>query len=142
MRPTKKNHFYLELGGNGGLYSFNYERLITDNFTLRAGFGITPGILFVDGTFLAIPLTASYLAGSDAHKFEAGFGTTFFTVQDPEVFGFPVEVNSFFALTGIIGYRYFKPRGGFTFRICFTPFYNTGENEFAPSGGLSFGLGF
>ncbi len=60
----KQNQLYLELGGNGLIYSINYERLLSENFTLRGGFGITPGIIFVEGTFIHIPVTASYLIGS------------------------------------------------------------------------------
>ena len=140
--PSKKNHFYFELGGNAIIYSFNYERMINDNFSIRGGIGITPGLLFIKETILAIPLTASFLAGDGPHKFETGFGTTFLGLQDPAIIGLPESDKSGFVLTGILGYRYFKPKGGFTFRICFTPFYNSNENEFAPSGGISFGYGF
>ena len=140
--PSKKNHFYFELGGIAGIYSFNYERLVTDNFSIRGGIGITPGFFFIKETILGIPLTASYLAGNGPHKFEAGLGTTFFALQDPAVFNLPEGDKSAFVLTGILGYRYFKPRGGFTFRICFTPFYNPDEGKFLPWGGISFGYEF
>ncbi|MCL4280583.1 MAG: hypothetical protein KJZ60_13035, partial [Ignavibacteriaceae bacterium] len=35
----KQNQLYLELGGNGMIYSINYERSLSENFTLRGGFG-------------------------------------------------------------------------------------------------------
>ncbi len=37
--PYVKNAVYLELLGNGGLYSFNYERAFSPNFNARIGFG-------------------------------------------------------------------------------------------------------
>lgn len=34
---TAKNTVYAELAGNGGLYSVNYDRLVTRNISVRAG---------------------------------------------------------------------------------------------------------
>ena len=33
-----KNNFYIELGGNGGAYSINYERLLSESVLARVGF--------------------------------------------------------------------------------------------------------
>lgn len=138
----KKNHLYLELGGNSLVYSISYERLLSENFTLRGGFGITPGLIFADGTFIHIPVTASYLIGGKRSKFEAGLGFTFFAGTDVEVFGLDAGDQSLIFLTGIIGYRYTSP-GGFVFRIFFTPLYNSeADPSFIPSFGLSFGYAF
>ena len=117
-----RNHCYLELFGNGIIYSFNYERLITDNFTIRGGLGIVPGFALIDEFFFGIPLTASYLLGGSSSKFEIGLGTTFFFFEDPDTFSFSSNDKSYLVLTGILGYRYFRSRGGFTFRITFTHF--------------------
>jgi hypothetical protein len=144
IRPYKKNQFYLELGGNGIIYSLNYERLLSENFTLRGGIGYTPGLIFVEGTFIHIPFTASYLIGSSSSKFEMGLGFTYFTGRDVEIFGLEGGDKSVIVLTGIIGYRYVSQKG-FVFRIAFTPFYNpnnTEDSRFLPSGGLSFGYVF
>lgn len=56
----KQNQLYLELGGNGLIYSINYERFLSENFTIRGGFGITPGLIFVEGTFIHIPSKLSH----------------------------------------------------------------------------------
>lgn len=140
--PSKKNHFYIELGGNAIIYSFNYERLVSENFSIRGGIGITPVFFFINETILAIPLTASYIVGSGPNKFEIGLGTVFVSYQGTEIFDLPENDKSAFVLTGILGYRYFKPRGGFTFRICFTPSFNPSTNGLLPYGGISFGYGF
>ena len=138
----KKNQLYLELGGNGLVYSINYERLLSENFTLRGGFGITPGLIFAEGTFIHIPITASYLIGSKSSKFETGLGVTYFAGTDIKVFGLDAGDQSLIFLTGIIGYRYTSP-GGFVFRILFTPLYNSEtEPEFLPYFGLSLGIAF
>jgi len=84
-KPTyKNNQVYVEIFGNGLVYSINYERLLTENFTIRAGFGYTPGLILVEGTFIQIPVTASYLLGGQSSKFEMGLGATFFSGQDVE----------------------------------------------------------
>lgn len=139
-QASKKNQLYFELGGNGIIYSLNYERLLTENLTLRAGFGITPGIIFVEGTFVHIPVTVSYLIGGARSKFETGLGAVYFSGSDIKVFGLKSGELSEVALTGIIGYRY-TSQGGFVFRVLFTPFYNSSiKSKFLPSGGLSFGF--
>jgi hypothetical protein len=136
----KQNHLYLELGGNGLIYSINYERLLSENFTLRGGFGITPGIIFVEGTFIHIPVTASYLIGSKTSKLELGLGATYFAGEDTELFGLDAGDQSLIILTGIVGYRYTSP-SGFVLRVLFTPLYNSEEDSyFYPSFGLSFGF--
>ena len=136
----KQNQLYLELGGNSLVYSISYERLLSENFTIRGGFGITPGIIFAEGTFIHIPVTASYLIGSERHKLEAGLGATYFAGTDVEIFGLPAGDQSLIFLTGIVGYRYVSP-AGFVFRIFFTPLYSTeADPYFYPSFGLSFGF--
>jgi len=136
----KQNQLYLELGGNGLIYSINYERLLSENFILRGGFGITPGIIFVEGTFIHIPFTASYLIGSTTSKLELGLGATYFAGEDTELFGLDAGDQSLIILTGIVGYRYTSP-GGFVLRVLFTPLYNSEEDSyFYPSFGLSFGF--
>jgi hypothetical protein len=68
FRPTALNTVYLELLGNGLLYSVNFDRLITPNVSVRLGFstltiagtdnqtGVSAGV-----SLTTIPLTASYL---------------------------------------------------------------------------------
>ena len=138
-----RNQFYLELLGNGFIYSFNYERLLSDNFTVRGGLGIFPGII-TDEFFFSFPLTASYLLGGGSSKFEVGLGSTFFIFADPGAINFSSNNKSYLVLTGILGYRYFRSRDGFTFRITFTPFYHPelSPSKFIPFGGISFGYGF
>jgi hypothetical protein len=138
----KKNQFYLEIGGNSLVYSISYERLLSEDFTLRAGFGITPGLIFADGTFIHIPVTVSYLIGGKRSKFETGLGLTYFAGTDVEVFGLDAGDQSLIFLTGIVGYRYSSP-GGFVFRIFFTPLYSSDADPyFYPYFGLSFGYAF
>lgn len=139
----KQNQVYLELGGCGLTYTINYERLLTKDFALRGGIGITPGLLFFDGTMFTIPVTGSYLIGEGFSKLELGIGATYITFSDVEIFGLPAGSSSFVAFDGIIGYRGGNPDGGFIFRVAFCPMYSSDfDPNFIPYGLISFGFGF
>ena len=141
-RVFKPNHLNLELGGNGLIYSLNYERLLSESFTLRGGIGVTPGLILVEGTFFHIPVTVSYLAGGERSKFEIGLGATYFGGTDAEIFGLEAGDVSLVFVTGIIGYRYTSSTG-FVFRIFFSPLYSSDTDpNLITSGGLSFGFTF
>ena len=147
QNPTtnfKQNQVYLELGGCGLTYTINYERLLSENFALRGGIGITPGWFLFDGAIFTIPVTGSYLIGNGFSKLELGLGATYLTTTDIEVFGLlPAGSSSLIAFDGIIGYRGGRPQGGFIFRIAFSPMYSPEfDPEFIPYGLISFGFSF
>jgi hypothetical protein len=142
------NSLYLELGGNGAIYSLNYERFLRDDVSLRVGFGyvslegakINGGTVTHDVSLLTIPVTASYLGmGSGNHRLELGAGAVFADIagssssDGAEAFGSASGVVG----TAVAGYRYVRPGGGFTFRAAFTPLF--GEGGFQPWAGIAFG---
>ena len=144
LATPKQNQVYFELGGCGLTYTINYERLLSENFALRGGIGITPGWFFFDGAIFTIPVTGSYLMGKGFSKLELGLGATYLTTTDIEVFGLlPAGSSSLIAFDGIIGYRGGRPQGGFIFRIAFAPMYSPEfDPEFIPYGLISFGFSF
>lgn len=142
-----KNHIFFELGGNGFLYSFNFERMVTKNFVLRAGFGywfgVNAGLGTPSGTFYSVPITTSYLIGEEHSKLELGLGAAFFSAEDATIFFVNLGDQSNLVVTTIIGYRGSSRDGGFVFRIAFTPFYQFGSDfKFYPYAGVSFGHSF
>jgi hypothetical protein len=117
------NNVYLELAGSNFGGSINYERLISDDWSIRIG-----GYPYVRTDSTAnqyyrdtnqpllganIVCTASYLIGPGNHKLEIGGGFTCFI---PALYGTGLGM-----LAGIIGYRFQPKGGGFLFRIAFTP---------------------
>lgn len=132
---TARNGLFVELGGNAIIYSLNYERFVTDNAAIRAGFGwIGVTASATDGystdtasaSFTMIPLTASYLGlRSGNHALELGGGAVIVTVSGSvsndasgaEAFGSASGVVG----TGIVGWRYAPLNGGFNFRVAYTP---------------------
>lgn len=138
---TAPNAVYVELLGNGLLYTLNYDRLFTPHVSGRVGL-----MLLAAGNgesaagVLATPLMVNYLVGEGNSHFEAGAGILLINgavdnVGTAEDEGFSGSVG-----TATLGYRYQRPGGGFIFRIGVTPFF--GLSGGAPWAGISFGYGF
>jgi len=140
---SNSNGIYLELLGNGGLYSINYDRLFSENLGGRIGFMYLSEFNFIFSSaenLLFIPIMLNYLSGGD-HNFEIGGGIVIVHADKVGFFGISKEGSSTaVGGTATIGYRYQPSRGGFLFRIGFTPFYADGD--FAASGGFSIGFCF
>lgn len=153
---SAKNSVYAELGGNGGLYSVNYERFVIDDVTARIGLmymqlGATatsgPATATANVSWFAAPLMVSYLGiGGLNHKLELGAGAV--------VMYFSGGVSTFSATTrasgtviapsATVGYRYAPTDGGFNFKVGFTPLLISvaGQTSFLPWAGISGGYGF
>ncbi len=134
QQPTaarrQSNLVFVELGGNAGLGSINYERQIAGTFGLRAGIGFLPGF-FDDGTRL-IPLLGTGLLQQGNHNLEFGLGVTVaqqLRTHEVKVVG-----------TGVLGYRYQNMDNGFTFRASITPLVSEEGGLFWA--GISFGYAF
>jgi hypothetical protein len=144
------NGVYLELLGNGGLYSVNYDRKLTDRVSIRLGVGAWTSESFFGGktTLRTVPLTVNVLGGRGNHRLEAAAGVLVGRRTRGSVYSSSSETSGFLSLTGTLGYRYQRQRG-FLFRTGFTPFFGLGDEEtaypdkgFLPSIGVSFGFGF
>jgi len=120
-----KHALYIELLGNGGFISANYERFLTQDIGLRIGMGSYFG--WGEVTF---PVMVNYCIGKE-YRFEIGVGLQ----HVPEG-----KWDGTLACA-TIGYRYQAINGGFVFRVGFTPFIGEG-GEIVFLGGLSFGHAF
>lgn len=135
---TAKNTVYGEIGGNGRLYSLNYDRLITKNISLRAGFAYMPGMFlghpFLQGNVASFtmiaPLSASYLfAIPESSSFiETGFGVSMFILYNSVEFTHATlglvsfsQTDVVPALVPMLGCRLQPQIGGFNFRFVWTP---------------------
>lgn len=148
-----RNAVYFEILGNGGLYSFNYERMLTESLGLRVGYATwdSPALWF-GGTppdrYTTVPVTVSYLLGRGERKLELGGGVTFGDGTFDRSSDFQRDFT-FRTLTGIVGYRSQPPGRGYLFRAGVTPFYSFEDGEeaypdpgFMLSAGVSFGYRF
>ncbi len=154
VAPVSRNAVFFELLGNGGLYSFNYERMLTESLGLRVGYAYWDSPIIWDGNapvrYVTLPVTASYLLFQGERKLELGGGITFgqgtldrFSNADHR------EDFSFRTVTAIVGYRSQPPGRGYLFRVGVTPFYSFDDGDEAypdpgltMSAGVSFGYRF
>ncbi|HEY5148002.1 MAG TPA: hypothetical protein VII82_14610 [Polyangiaceae bacterium] len=137
------NSFFVELGGSGLFYTFNYERIFGDSdISLRVGFGY----VHLDGTFLrhtfneedlSVPAIASYYIGSGSHRIQIGLGGVLLYQQSD---GINEGTTTSLNVAGVLGYRYLPLDGGVNFGISFTPCFR--PDVTVPWGGIDFGVGF
>lgn len=166
LPPTRS--IYIELGGPGLPYSFNYDfrfdKTKVDSWGMRAGFG---GFAMDGGSFFSAPLMVNRLMGKGPHYFEIGLGATFFAFDesnnsycidgyyDPNTgvytcntyessgYSFILDVDGSPSLMGTMnfGYRRVPVDGGFTWKVNINPIFN--NNGFWPLfGGVGFGYAF
>jgi hypothetical protein len=146
--PRPHSAVYAELLGQGLLYSLNYEYLLSNHVSLRAGFTSwsLPTFPFLPGnmTFTGFPLMVNYLAGEGSNHLELGVGiipgTVSFTGEET-FFGSNISGSKTVVIgTGTFGYRLQPPEGGFIFRIGLVPLIGSGGARV--SIGLSTGWAF
>lgn len=158
---------YLELGGAGLIYSFNYDFRFdsrkTDGWGMRIGAG---GYGTSYDSFFSLPIMVNKLYGRGPHYFEMGMGLTYFSFDEdsysnynyctngtfdangnyiclsstdnpPYQFILPVNNNRSVMGTMNIGYRRIPVNGGFTWKASVNPVFN--QNGFWP---LFVGFGF
>jgi len=136
-----KNGIFVELGGNGFVYSINYERQLPRKIVARGGIG------YVVRGFL-LPMTIEKIYGTKNHHLDLGGGLVFAKAR-PTGNDVPTGKTSL-ALTGVLGYRYQKPDEKFFLKVAFTPiwtFYNNDPDDKAPYpvfpwGGIGVGTRF
>jgi hypothetical protein len=147
----RHNLVFLELGGNGILYTLNYDRAIAGGFTIRVGVGqVLEGanpiasaddeLASVDA--LGIPILANFVGGGDRHRLELGAGVTllYASARSATRYRAATDAGVTTLATALIGYRYVPPGGGFTYRAGFTPLVSAAG--VLPWAGLSFGYLF
>lgn len=144
-----KNVMYLELLGNGGLYSINYERMLSNDMSARLGFSyfsISASGTSSDGqqssakaSIVTAPALFNYMVGGKNHKLEMGAGATLIYVSASASGGAASASGEGVGVagTGVVGYRYSPADGGFVFRAGYTPL--VGKGGYMSWGGVSFG---
>lgn len=102
-----KKAVYFELGGNGGFYSVNYDRIIfsrkTVHLSLRVGFAVYPNVGSITETYL-FPIEVNFIMGKQNHFIELGLGQVIAAVKDNEKF----EMFRYNTLK--VGYKYVSKR--------------------------------
>lgn len=127
---------FFELGGNGGVYSVNYQHPLWNFDQSRlcwtAGLSILPVPPRVVGD---VPISLSWIAGKTQHKFELGTGQILILSTG----GKGGTIRGFFRA----GYRYEAKNGRSFFTATYTPFYSYLYNfQYENWGGIDYGFYF
>lgn len=129
----ENNWLYVELLGNGGVISLNYERYISDNLSFRVGLGtvITIPVL--------IPIMINY---SYKNILEFGIGIVPYANAPTGSWGgeFFAHKKNGLLITSVAGFK--RRYKSFIYKLSLTPFYNPDGSIWGLSGGLSFGIAF
>jgi hypothetical protein len=145
--PSPRNIAFLELGGSGGLYSINYERvLISKNkFSLNGRIGLAENFFGLSYEEFFVPLAVVTILGKRKLKWELGGGSVLFfnlhtyTLQEQKDGNF---VDPFAVLGNIIAGGRLSLKRNWLTRISFTPFYNFHKHRIYPWAGASIGRAF
>ncbi len=143
---TKKNSIYLEILGIGGYGSLNYERGLFEVNKIKIGarLGLSTYHLtdfttsFNPDIIIPIAIHAQY---GNKHNAEVGLGQVISNIVETNEVTFNPERTTNIHANFTIGYRYQKPKGGFVFRINYSPvieFYK----DYRHWAGLSVGYAF
>ena len=145
-----KNTIYFEVLGNGGVYSFNYDRIFFSKklfkISGRVGASYIPPFVGYSHVF-TYPVEINFLYGKKNYL-EVGIGyTSVFNLYKENIF----KVYDIYAYPVLrISYRFQKPNGGFFFRTglilyfidtAFTKYYSNYSNNKTWLG-LGFGYTF
>lgn len=149
----KKNTIFAELGGNGFIYSINYDRLIDLSkkfkFSTRIGVHYTHYVPFQYYRTFCVPVEFSglYAICKQSHFIELGTGISYMSLYDQ----FANRQSDMFILALRAGYRFQQPKGGMLVKVGFIPIYDfvdINPDPDAPihtwffSGGLGLGYTF
>ncbi|MFY7997739.1 MAG: hypothetical protein ACOVSW_03985 [Candidatus Kapaibacteriota bacterium] len=127
---TAKNTLFVEGLGNGGLYSFNFDRRLAPTWNVRLGFSnyradaALANVFSGAASLVVIPLIASYLYNfpeSNSYlELGGGISSLFATVSVTTVV--PASATAYTPIpTFVIMYRIMPSEGGFSLRAGLTP---------------------
>lgn len=129
-KPSQRaQSVYGELGGNGILFSANYDVRFANS---QKGLGARIGVGYLIYVF-TFPVALNYLVGRSPNLFEAGIGYTYAT----DTFNDHASAAVFSA-----GYRYQPLDNGFTARVFISPLMDTEFGDVYFFAGVSFGFKF
>jgi hypothetical protein len=138
-----QNAVYVEVLGQGFLYSVNFDHRFAENIAVRAGFSHFSVGFISDVSITTIPLMVEYLSGSGNDHLEIGLGAVpVYGRIAGDLFGSSEGTTGAWVIvaTATVGYRYQPVGEGLLFRIGITPFFmNAGAQLF---GGASIGYAF
>jgi len=157
--PERRDIAYFEFAGPGGFFSLNYERRITPQRIVRAGFtswdisnldGVKhKASALLGGAMHLIDVSETPGFGGGAGKFVELGGVLAAGSYTRQRYGVTEGDGAFVAVSPTAGLRYDPPGGDFLYRVTFTPIIGVGggagtalDGKSGLSGGISAGYVF
>ncbi|GIV57498.1 MAG: hypothetical protein KatS3mg042_0411 [Rhodothermaceae bacterium] len=124
-RPAPTESLYIELLGNMGSFSLNFDVAFPRGFGFRLGFlaadelkfNETLGMHYADQKGFSFLIMLNALQGRGRHRLETGLGVVAGAWAPPAT---PPD-RRYPVLTATVGYRYQPPKQGLVLRAGFTP---------------------
>ena len=126
IKIVRKNSIFLEIAGNGVLYSVNYDRLfnLSDKFKLSARIGVHYTnkfpLQFYRTVCIPIELSGLYCFYKNKHFVELGTGLSYLNSNDRVT----QHAENIIIFAMRLGYRFQKPEGGLFVKVGFVPLYD------------------
>lgn len=149
----KKNTVFAEIGGNGILYSINFDRLfnVSNKFKISSRIGIhytnTFPLQYYRTFCIPIEISGLYPIYRNKHFIEFGSGLSYLNSYDRTT----SHTEDIIVIALRLGYRFQKPEGGLFVKIGFVPIYDwlvfnpdpaVPHHSWLLSGGLGIGYTF
>jgi hypothetical protein len=143
-----RNSIYIEILGNAGVFSLNYERALAGQTYGRFGFGSWSSTFFMgnETKITTFPVMVTHFTGQKSSHFEFGGGILAGSLTE---YGWFNDKTTYpiFDLIFLLGYRYQALGKGLLFRIGLTPFISLDNKAKYPdaamlSGGAAIGYHF
>ena len=142
----KKNSVFIELLGIGGYGSLNFQREFIQVKKIKIGvrIGFSTYNLsdfttqFNPDIIIPIAINAQY---GNKNNLELGLGQVISNIVETNSISFSPERTTTLHGNFTIGYRYQKPKGGFIFRLNYSPIVESYQ-DYQHWGGISFGYAF
>ncbi len=159
VRKAQKTHaVYFEIGGSGGVYSFNYGRTLFKNksweLSANIGLSLTPVLLYDSySVYPVVPLGVSALYGSGHHFLKLGLTNTVYlgyTYRNPaqseydngvQIHKPKYDSKMHDSIFPLIGYQY-QINSTYFAHIVLSPLIYDNGFSFFPWGGIGFGINF
>lgn len=150
MKVHSDNLIYVEVIGNGGILSYNYERFFGQNASLRIGLSSLPLREYPNDGKNWFHTTYGVLAMVDYYFLpyaDVGVGTNVLLNSEEScnigLFKNVTQYNcSSLYFTARLGVRWIPDKSGTTFSLAFTPFINFSPFSVQPWVGFSIGYAF
>lgn len=130
-------HSWLAIHAEGTVFRFDEVRgEIGFHHSVRVSVGAT--VIPFSGYY--VPVNVKYLMLDSDHHIEVGTGASFLVADADSTSEIALHIpRSSVLLNFICGYRYEPRRGGFQFRIGYSPYYEVATGEFWFGFGISIG---